>query len=137
MIDPTGAVITFLRANAGVTGIAGVKVRGEVLAGEEPPLVVVEENAVSRRPFGPGSGRLGMQLSTVLIRCYGGDSPTGAIQARQLAGAVSDCLHGARPGVVNGKQLLLTYAVDIGGPDRDPLTRWPFRPVVADIYAAA
>lgn len=137
MVDPLGAVITYLRADAGVAAIVSSRVRHEVLGGESPPLVVVEENSASRRPFGPGSGRIGMQLSTIVCRCYGADSPTGAIQARQLAGAVSDALHGTRPGVISGKYLVITYAVDIGGPDRDTLTRWPFRPVVAEVYAAA
>lgn len=136
MVDPLGALITYLRADTAIAAIAGSRVRGEVLAGDAPPLVVVEENAATRRPFGPGSGRIGMQLSTVVCRCYGADSPTGAIQARQLAGAVSDALHDARPGVISGKYLVITYAVDIGGADRDELTRWPFRPVIAEVYAA-
>lgn len=135
-VDPTGAVITLLRADAAVSAIAGGKVRGEVLTGETPPLVVVVENAATRRPFGPGSGRLGMQLSTLVVRCYGADSNAGAIQARQLAGAASDALHGMGPTVVGTKYLARTYAPDLSGVTRDPDTRWPHVDVRVDIYAA-
>jgi hypothetical protein len=136
MIDPTGAVITLLRADAGVAAIAGSKVRTEVLSGDAPPLVVVVDDGATRRPFGPGSGRIQMQLVTYLIRCYGPDNPTGAIQARQLAGAVSDALHQLEPVTVGTKYIARGYAPEISGADRDPATRWPFQVVTVDIYAA-
>lgn len=131
-----GALITLLRADSAVAAIAGTKVRGEVLAGTEPPMVVVTDDGATRRPFGPGSGRLGMQLVTYLLRCYGPDSPTGAITARQLAGAVSDVLHGLPPTTVGTKYLAAGYAPDISGLLRDPDTRWPYHVVTVDIYAA-
>jgi hypothetical protein len=131
-----GALITLLRADSAVAAIAGTKVRGEVLAGTEPPMVVVTDDGATRRPFGPGSGRLGMALASMLIRCYGPDSSTGAITARQLAGAVSDALHGLQPTTVGTKYLAAGYAPEISGLLRDPDTRWPYHVVTADIYFA-
>jgi hypothetical protein len=136
MVDPLGAAITLLRSDAAVAAIAGVKVRGEVLTGEAPPLVVIVENATTRRPFGPGSGRIGMALSTLVARCYGPDATGGAITARQLAGAVSDAFHGLPPTTVGTKYLARGYAPEIGGLERDPITKWPFHPVTVDIYHA-
>lgn len=136
MIDPIGAVITLLRADTAVAALVSQRVRGEVLDREPLPLVVVVENAATRRPFGPGSGRIHMALSTIVCRCYGPDSPTGAITARQLAGAVSDALHNLPPTTVGTKYLARGYAPEIGGMERDPVTKWPMTPVVVDIYYA-
>jgi hypothetical protein len=134
MIDPFGALLVLLRADPAVAGIAGVKVRGE--ASGDPPMVVITDDGTTRRPFGPGSGRIGMQLVTYLIRTYGPDNPTGAIQARQLAGAVSDVLHGLPPTTVGTKYLARGYAPEISGLLRDPETRWPYHVVTVDLYAA-
>jgi hypothetical protein len=135
MIDPFGALVTLLRADATVASIVSNKVRGE--ASGDPPMVVIVEGGTTRRPFGPGSGRIGMQLVTYLLRCYGPDSPTGAITARMLAGAVSDVLHGLPPTKVGTKYLARAYAPEISGAERDPVTRWPYHVVTVDLYAAA
>jgi hypothetical protein len=136
MIDPLGAVITLLRADPAVAAIVGTRVRGEVAQGESPPLVVVVENAATRRPFGPGSGRIHMSLSTLICRCYGPDNQGGAITARQLAGAVSDALHGLSPTTVGTKYLARVYAPLLGGADRDPDVNWPYQTVTVDVYFA-
>jgi hypothetical protein len=137
MVDPFGAVLTLIRSDTAVAAIASTRVRNAVKDGDLPPLVVLVDNATSRRPFGPGSGRIGMQLWVGFARCYGPDTDTGAITARQLAGAVSDALHGLRPTTVGSRYIARAYSPDIDGMDRDPETHWPYYTVRIEAYAAA
>lgn len=137
MKDPMGWLITTLRADTAVAALVSSKVRGEVLDGETPPLVVVTENATTRRPFGPGSGWIKMQLATYVAKCYGPDATTGAITARQLAGAVSDAVHNHSPSKVGTTYVARAYASELEGLQRDPDTRWPHVDVRIDLYAAA
>jgi len=117
-----------------VVAIAGTKIGSEVAT---PPCVVLVDEATTRRPFGPTSGNLGMQLWQGFARCYGADTPAGAIAARSLAGAVSDALHGH--GVHRGtssRYMVRAYAPEIDGMVRDPDTKWPEYDVRLECYFA-
>lgn len=133
LADPFGAVVTLLRADTAVAAIAGTRVSSEVGA---LPCVQIIDNATSRRPFGPGSGTLGMQYWQGFARCYAADTPTGAIQARQLAAAVSDAMHGIKARV-SSRYIARAWAADIDGMQRDPDTSYPFYDVRLEVYAAA
>ena len=131
--DPFGAVLTIIKADPAVAAIT-TRVSSEVQA---MPCVQLIDDSTTRRPFGVGSGRMGMQLWLGYARCWADDSPTGAIAARQLAGAVSDSLHNHRPTTVGTRYLARAYASDIDGITRDPDTRRPFYDVRLEVYAAA
>lgn len=136
MIDPFGTILGLLRANTAVAAIASTRVTSE--APTTLPGVQLVDLATSRRPFGPSSGNLGLQSWTGVARCYAADTPTGAIDARRLAGAVSDALHGRgwyRDS--SNRYMLRAYAPEIDGMDRDPDTRWPFYTVRIEAYLAA
>lgn len=133
--DPFGTVLAILRADAAVAAIAGTRVGSEAAT---PPSVVLVDEATSRRPFGPTSGRLGMQLWLGVARCYGSASPAGAISARALAGAVSDALHGLGPTTgTSSRWMARAYAPEIDGMERDPDTDWPHYDVRIEAYFAA
>ena len=131
--DPFGAVLTIIKADPAVAAIT-TRVSSEVQASPCVQLIVLTE---TRRPFGPGSGRMRMNLLMGVARCWADDSPTGAITARQLAGAVSDSLHNHRPTTVGTRYIARAYAPDIEGVTRDPDTRRPFADVSLEVYAAA
>jgi len=135
MVDPFGLILGVIRADAAVVAIASTRVSSEV--SDTLPCVVLTDSATTRHPFGPGSSGLGLQAWTGFAKCYGADDPTGAIAARNLAGAVSDSLHG-RGVTRDGSRLMLrAYAPDIDGIDRDPDTRWPLYTVRIEAYLAA
>jgi len=135
VLDPFGVILAILRADPAVAAIAGTKVGAEAAT---PPCVVLVDLASSRRPFGPGSGRLGMQLWIGVARCYGGDDPAGAIAARSLAGAVSDALHGhSSYAGTGGRWMARSYASEIAGMERDPDTHWPHYDVSVEGYLTA
>jgi hypothetical protein len=134
MTDPYGVVLAAIKADTAVAAIASTRVSSEMSS--STPCVVLVDLASTRRPFGPQSGGLGLQAWTGVARCYGPDTPTGAITARQLAGAVSDAL--ADKGRVNGtsgRVLVRTYAPELAGLDRDPDTRLPHYDVSITTYA--
>jgi hypothetical protein len=131
--DPYGTVLVLIRDDPAVTAIVGQKVSGSA---EAPPSVQLIDNASTRRPFGVGSSGLGLQYWQGFARCYGPDNDTGAITARQLAGAVSDALH-LHPAYRGSTFILRTYAPDIDGLSRDPDTHWPYYEVRLEVYAAA
>lgn len=132
MKDPFGSTLTMIRDDAAVAAIVGQKVSGEA---EAPPSVQLIGNARTRRPFGAGSGRLGLQLWTGFAKCFGTDDPTGAILAGQLAGAVSDAVDGHGP-YAGSTYIMRAYAPDIDEIQRDPDTHWPYATVRLEIYAA-
>jgi len=134
MRDPFGAVLTLIRDDPAVAAIVAGRVSSHV---EGPPSVQLIDNATSRRPFGAGSGRMGMQSWTGFARCWGPDSPTGAILSRQLAGAVSDALHNHRPTTVGTTYIARAYAPEIDGTSRDPDTKWPYADVRLEVHAGA
>ena len=120
MIDPFGVILARLRADTAVLAIVGsaAKVSSEFTSA---PCVVLTDLASTRRPFGPGSGRLGMLGWTGVAKCYGSDTPTGAIQARQLGGEVSDALHDlGRYDGTSGRVVARTYAPEVAGLLREP-----------------
>jgi hypothetical protein len=136
MVDPFGVILAILRADSGVQAIAGTRVSSEV--SDTLPCVVLTDLTASRRPFGPGTGRLGMQWWVGVAKCYGADSPTGAIAARNLAGAVSDALHNHGPYSGSASRWMArSYAPEMDGMNRDPDTRWPEYDVAIDGYFAA
>lgn len=135
MKDPIGSVLVLIRDDPAVAAIVGTKVSTIIDAGG-PPFVQIIDNSATRRPFGSGSGRLGLQLALMFARCYGADTPAGGRQAKQLAGAVSDALH-LRGSYLGSTFLLRSYAADIDGINRDPETKWPFYDVRLEVYAAA
>jgi hypothetical protein len=129
-------VLAALKADAAVLAIVGsaTRVSSEFTTA---PCVVLSDLATSRRPFGPGSGRLGLQLWMGVARCYGVDSPTGAISARELAGTVSDALHGRGPTLgTSARYMARSYAAEVAGMARDPDTRQPHYDVSVQAYAA-
>ena len=134
MIDPFGLILATIRADSGVGAIASARVSSE--APSTLPAVWVKDTVTTRRPF--GNADLGLQAWTGVAECYGADNPTGAITARQLAGAVSDALHGKR-GLrdSNDRFVFRAYAPEIDGMERDPDTRWPFYTVRIEAYLAA
>lgn len=123
-----------IRDDPAVAAIAGTRVSA---VAEAPPSVKLIDTAATRRPFGPGSGRIGMQLVLMVARCYGPDSPTGAITARQLAGTVSDALDGKGAQRSGTRYVARANAPEIDGMSRDPETKWPYYDVRLEIYAAA
>jgi hypothetical protein len=132
--DPFGMVVSLLRASTPVTAIVSTRVSSEVMG---MPCVQVIDTVSTTRPFGPGSGRMGMQLWMGVARCWADNTPTGAIQARQLAGAVADTLHNLRPTTLGDRYIAKAYTPDIDGISRDPDTRRPFYDVRIEAYAAA
>lgn len=134
MRDPFGAVVTLLRADAAIAAIAGTRVSSEVQA---TPCIQVIDNSSTVRPYGPGSGRVNLQLWRGIARCWSADSPSGAIQARQLAGAVIDAMHNLPPVKVGTTYIGRAYAPEMDGITRDPDTRRPFYDVLLEVYAGA
>jgi hypothetical protein len=136
MLDPFGAVVRMLRADAAVLAIVGDPSRISGAQPTNPPCVQIIDNASTRRPFGPGSGRLGLQLWTGAARCYGNrdQSGTSVALARQLAGAASDALD-HRGGVVGTTPVIRAFAPDIDGVAEDPDLRWPYYDVRLEIVA--
>lgn len=133
MIDPFGAIVLMIRDAPAVAAIVSGRVSANA---EAPPSVQIVANASTRRPFGAGSGRLGLQLAIYFAKCYGPDSPAGGIQARQLAGAVSDALDGVGGVTMGTRFIARAYAPDIEGMERDPDTHWPVCAVRIECYAA-
>jgi hypothetical protein len=148
MKDAYGAVLTLIRGISAVTALVPVERIGSVVPpdgtdGLALPFVRLVDMPASRRPFGPGSGRLGMQLWRGIAQCYGptrssvtGDPiATGPITARQVAGAVSDGLHNRGPVSVGSTYLARVYAPEVSGQLSDPHTGWPFYTVRLEAYA--
>lgn len=135
MKDPFGTVLVLVRDDAAVSAIVGSRVSN---IAERPPSVRIDMGEATRVPF-PGSGSAGVQGVPFNLFCYGlpGD-PTGPILARQLAGAVSDALHGRGPVYgTGGVYLHRVWAPTIGELLIDPDTKWPYHTVRAIAYAAA
>ena len=136
MIDPFGVVLAIVKADTAVQAIASTRVSSEV--SDTLPCVVIADLSANRRAFGQGSGRLGMQWWVGVAKCYGDDSPTGAITARNLAGAVSDALHNHGPySGTNSRYMARAYAPEVDGMTRDPDTHWPQYDVAIEGYFAA
>lgn len=132
MKSPYGTILVTIRDDAAVAAIVGDKVSS---VAEEPPSVRLLSGPRTRRPFGPGSGRVGMQLWFGLAQCYGTPDPAGAILAEQLAGLVSDALHGRK--IHGAAYVARCWASEIGELLRDPKTDWPYHTVRIEAYAAA
>ena len=133
MDDVFGTVLTIIKNDTAVAAIVSTRVSSEVQA---VPCVQLIDNAASRYPFGPGSGRMRYQHWQGVARCWSADTPTGAIQARQLAGAVSDAIHNMRPVTTGGKHIRVGYTPEVDGLERDPITHRPFYDVVINVKAA-
>lgn len=138
MKDQFAAILALLRADPAVTALVGARISAEVQAG---PCVQVIDEVSTAWPFGVGSGRMGMQRWMGVCRCWG-TSPTptdatGAVTARQLAGAVLAALHNHRPTTVGDRYVARVYAPDITGVVRDPDTRRPWYDVRVEAIAAA
>lgn len=133
MNDAFGTLLVLIRDDAAVAAI----VAGRVSAvAEAPPSVRLQAMPTTREPFGPGSGRLGLQLARFIAQCYGTNDPTGQILARQLAGAVSDAVHLRGP-IAGSAYVARAYAAEIGEALRDPDTLQPYHTVRIEAYAAA
>lgn len=136
MIDPFGAVLAFIRDDSAVTAIASTRVSSEVA--DTLPCVRLVDSVSSPTPFGPGSGRLGLISWSGIAQCYGDDSPTGAITARQLAAAVSDALHIIGTRHLSGSRVQVKSSTPtLDGIDRDPDTKWPLYTVRIDAIFVA
>jgi hypothetical protein len=131
--DPFGMVVSLLRASTPVTAIVSTRVSSEVMG---MPCVQVIDQVSTTRPFGPGSGRMGMQLWMGVARCWAEKTPTGAIQARQLAGAVADTLHNLRPTTLGDRYIAKAYTPDIDGINYDPDSHRPFYDVRIEAHAS-
>lgn len=134
MIDPFGLILATIRGDSGVQAVASTRVSSE--APTTLPAVWLKDGPTTRRPFGLAD--LGLQGWSGFAECYGADDPTGAITARQLAGAVSDALHGRR-GIRDSSNRFIfrAYAPEIDAMERDPDTRWPFYTVRLEAYLGA
>jgi hypothetical protein len=133
--DPYGTVLVLLRDSSAVSAIVGSGSAAKVSnRAEAPPSVQIIDQVTTRRPTGLGSGSLGLQLWQAIARCFGPDAVGGDVTARQLAGAVSDELHG-RKAVRGSTFLVRAYAPEIDGIFRDPDTKWPYYDVRLEIYA--
>lgn len=135
MIDPTGAIINILKADAAVIAIAGSKVRGGELAqGDTPPAVIVARITANRNPGSGGNRRIGLQEVMLQVKCLG----ASRLQAAQLWGACSDALHLLAPFEDVSGRVILTIADDVGtATGIDPGTRWPFEDGTFRVVAAA
>jgi len=132
--DPFGLVLVTIRDDDVVAALVGDRVSANA---EQPPSVRLRAMPTSRYPFGPGSGHLGLQRVEYVAQCYAEPTPTGEMEARALAGAVSDAIHNRRD-ITNGTGFILkAYAPDISEILRDPDTRWVYHQVRIEAIAAA
>lgn len=135
MKDPYGTVLVVLRDDSAVSAIVGSGGSAKVSnRAEAPPSVQIVDSVTTRRPTGLGSGGLGLQLWQGFARCFGPDAVGGDKTARQLAGAVSDALHG-RHAIAGSTFIVRAYAPEIDGVFRDPLTKWPYYDVRLEVFA--
>lgn len=138
MKDPLGVILDRIKADPAVLAIVGSAAK---VSTQFPttgvPCVVLGALSRTRRPFGPGSGRMDMQLGLYVAKCYAANDNTGDITASQLAGAVSDALHDVGP-IRGSSQRLISkvYAPDLDGPTREPDNQYPRLDVRIDAYAA-
>jgi hypothetical protein len=117
-----------------VQAIVGTRVSSEVQA---MPCVQLIDLVSTVRPFGPGSGGTGLQRWIGVARCWSSDSPTGAIQSRQLAGEVQDAMDQHWAAQVGTRFICRAYAPDIDGLTRDPDTHRPYYDVRVEAIAGA
>lgn len=123
-VDPFGAVLQLLRADTALTAIVpSARISSEFVA--PAPCIVVSDIDDTLRAYGPGSAQLGLQRWIGVAKVYGPDAATGAITARQAAGAARAALHGRRYMGTNGRFLALVQAPTIAGLTRDPDTKLP------------
>lgn len=132
MWDPTGTIITELRADAPTAALVATRVRGGHAAPgdkKEPGeyqrfLVVTREGAVRSR------GRQPVQTVTLAIRCYG----TSPKDAAAVMSVVATALHqqGPRAGS-GGGSIFLSLVGESQGADQDPLHGQPFEDVYVDV----
>jgi len=141
MKDPMGTLVDILRSDPALTAIVAVDHIGTRQT--PPPAVRIRDIGMSTRPFGRGSGRLGLVLGLYAIQCYGPavdamgkPIDTGPITARQIAGAVVDRLDLLGPHA-GSSYFLRVHTPEIGPALVDPDTRWPYHTVRAEVYAAA
>lgn len=135
MKDPFGHVLAILKADAGILAlVAAGNVSSEFTS---TPCVWLSDLSSTNRPFGPNSGRLGLQGWAGVAKCYASDTATGAILARQIAGAVVDALDlkGPRYGS-SDRYIAQLQAPEMDGMERDPDTRYPHYDVVVNAIAA-
>jgi hypothetical protein len=132
IVDLTGVAIRELLANAGVTAIAGQKVRPEFASNEAPPAVIVEGLTIGYS-LGPGTRNLGIQTPMFVAKCYGANR----VQASQLANAVVEAINMRGPRTDSSGRLVYASLVETGGdPDVDPVTGWPHSDVVFRLIGA-
>ncbi len=128
-------VLAILKADTAILAIvAAANVSSEFTS---TPCIVLTDLTSSGRPFGPGSGRMGLQRWFGNAKCYAGETPTGAITARQLAGAVVDALDliRARYGT-SDRFIAQMQAPELDGMVRDPDLRYPTYDVPIQAVAA-
>jgi hypothetical protein len=135
MQDPFGTVLSVLRADTPLTAVVPPDSISAVAS--DPPSVRLVSMPTNLRPFGPGSGHIGMQGWQALAQCYGPNDPTGPILARQVAGLVADALHGAGPVYGATAFLLRAWTPDISEVLRDPDHDWVYHEVRIEAYAAS
>lgn len=148
MKDGFGAILTLIRGIGPVAMLVEVDRIGSTVPADPDGLrkafIQLRDMPASRRPFGPGSGRLGVHLWRGIAQCYGptrssvtGDPiATGPITARQVAGALSDGLHNRGPITVDSTFVSRVYAPEISEQQTDPHTGWPFYTVRLEAYIA-
>ena len=132
IVDLTGVAIREILAFPAVNTIVAQKVRGEWAQGESPPGVIVE-GLTTTYNLGPGTRRLGLQVTLYVARCYGATKP----QASQLANAVVEAMNVRGPRTDASGRLVLASLVETGGdPETDPVTGWPHSDVVFRLVGA-
>lgn len=132
MTTAYGAVVSILQADSAVAAIVGARVGPNTVS---TPCVQLVDNAETRRPYGPGSASVGMSYWQGFAKCFAPDTPAGKAQARALAGAVSNALHGIKA-TVGTCYIARAWASDIEGLDRDPDKKWPLYTVRIELHAA-
>jgi hypothetical protein len=145
MIDPTGRIISELRADATVAALTNDRIRGgapmagDALGpGQYQRFVVVVRLGRSRGAPGGGANRrrFPMQEVRLAARCYGaGGEPMR--DAAALAGAVSDALHAKGPRIsAGGVGIWLSLDDGSEGDAKDPTTDQPYETVLISVHAA-
>jgi hypothetical protein len=141
--EPMGKLITMTQDILTMHGVlaefdfSDAPVRGgEKHKGDEPPMIVVDQNSISDFPFGEGTGRLGVADYTFTMRCYGRKAISGEREALRLAGLVRAGLHNHPPVVMGTVGIYRIRVLSSGQPLRDPDEDTPFVPVSIGLYAA-
>lgn len=136
-VDELAAVVAYLRANANVAALVGVRVFGDELPANHASLMPRKCIVVNDAGFGSGGGALGMGNNSYMplgnstkdLRCYGETFE----EARKVWGAAAGALK--ELGLVGGRVVItlaggvrvMLYSASPAAPatTREPSVDWP------------